>query len=92
MFAELFERTGGPVAGPVGLLADRLALGTARGSFLRGWRLVAIDGFEVEVPDSPGNAAEFGYAGSGANPGEPASTRLTRAATIMLHTLNPRAA
>ena len=54
--------------------------------------LVAIDGFEVEVPDSPGNAAEFGYAGSGANPGEPASTRLTRAATIMLHTLNPRAA
>ena len=67
MFAELFERTGGPVAGPVGLLADRAALGAARGSFLRRWRLVAIDGFEVDVPDSPGNAEEFGYAGSGAN-------------------------
>ncbi|HEY4990615.1 MAG TPA: transposase domain-containing protein [Nakamurella sp.] len=67
MFAELFERTGGPVAGPVGLLADRGALGAARGSFLRRWRLVAIDGFEVDVPDSPGNAEEFGYAGSGAN-------------------------
>ena len=67
VFAELFKRTGGPVAGPVGMLADRTALGTARCSFLRGWRLVAIDGFEVEMPDTPANAAEFGYAGSGAN-------------------------
>jgi hypothetical protein len=67
MFAELFQRTGGPVAGPVGSQAHLLASGAARGSFLRGWRLVAIDGFEVDVPDSPANAAEFGYAGSGAN-------------------------
>src|SRR5664279_4682520 len=59
MFAELFERVGGPVAGPVGMLADRTAVGTARGSFLRGWRLVAIDGFEVDLPDSAENAAEF---------------------------------
>ena len=36
MFAELFERVGGPVAGPVGMLATRTAVGTARGSFLRG--------------------------------------------------------
>jgi hypothetical protein len=67
VFPELFERTCGPVAGPVGPQANLMALGTARGAFLRGWRLVAIDGFEVDVPDSPGNAAEFGYAGSGAN-------------------------
>ncbi|MGH3788654.1 MAG: hypothetical protein ACRDRG_19380 [Pseudonocardiaceae bacterium] len=40
---------------------------TARGSFLRGWRLLAIDGFEVDVPDTDANAAEFGYAGSGPN-------------------------
>ena len=33
----------------------------------RNRRLIAIDGFEIDVPDSPGNAAEFGYAGSGAN-------------------------
>jgi hypothetical protein len=39
----------------------------ARGSFLRSWRLLAIDGFEVDVPDSDANAAEFGYAGSGEN-------------------------
>ena len=67
MFAELFERTGGPVAGPVGSQAHLTALGAARGSFLRGRRLIAIDGFEVDLPDSPANAAEFGYAGSGAN-------------------------
>jgi hypothetical protein len=42
-------------------------LGTARGSFLRRWRLLAIDGFEIDVPDSEANAAEFGYAGSGEN-------------------------
>jgi hypothetical protein len=43
------------------------ALGTARGAFLRSWRLLAIDGFDVDVPDSEQNVAEFGYAGSGAN-------------------------
>jgi len=67
VFAELFERTGGPVAGVAGVTAREAALGTARGSFLRGWRLLAIDGFEVDVPDSKQNAAEFGYAGSGDN-------------------------
>ncbi len=67
VFPELFERTCGPVAGDTGPTAGLLALGTARGSFLRGWRLLAIDGFELDVPDTPANAAEFGYAGSGEN-------------------------
>jgi hypothetical protein len=67
VFPEIFERTCGPVAGDAGPAADVAALGTARGSFLRGWRLLAIDGFEVDVPDSKENAAEFGYAGSGEN-------------------------
>lgn len=66
-FEELFHQVAGPVAGPVGMIASRTALGTARGTFLREWRLVAIDGFELDLPDSPGNAAEFGYAGSGDN-------------------------
>lgn len=65
MFPELFERTCGPVAGKAGPTAETMALGTARGSFLRRWRLVAIDGFELDVPDTEANAAEFGYAGSG---------------------------
>ena len=67
VFPELFERTCGPVAGAAGVTAREAALGTARGSFLRSWRLLAIDGFEVDVPDSKQNAAEFGYAGSGDN-------------------------
>lgn len=36
-----------------------------RGAFLAGWRLMAIDGFEWDAPDTEGNAAAFGYAGSG---------------------------
>ena len=67
LFAELFERSCGPVAGEAGPTAGVAALGTARGSFLRSWRLLAIDGFDVDVPDSKENAAEFGYAGSGDN-------------------------
>lgn len=67
VFAEIFERTCGPVAGDASPTAGLLALGAARGAWLRGWRLLAIDGFDVDVPDSKENAAEFGYAGSGAN-------------------------
>ncbi len=39
--------------GRPGWTAAMAALGTARGSFLRRWRLLAIDGFEVDLPDSP---------------------------------------
>jgi hypothetical protein len=54
VLAEVFESVAGPVA-----------TSDTRGAWLRGWRLLAIDGFDVDVPDTPGNAAEFGYAGSG---------------------------
>lgn len=67
VFPDLFGRVCGPVAGPAGPAAAAMALGAARGAFLRGWRLVSIDGFELDVPDSPENAAEFGYAGTGEN-------------------------
>ncbi len=67
VFPELFERTCGPVAGDPGPTAGAGALGMARGSFLRSWRLLAIDGFELDVPDTAANATEFGYAGSGDN-------------------------
>ena len=56
VMAEVFEQVAGPVA-------DR----STRGAWLRDWRLTAIDGFDVDVPDTPSNAAEFGYAGSGEN-------------------------
>ena len=54
VLAEVFESVAAPVA-----------TSDIRGAWLRGWRLLAIDGFDVDVPDTPGNAAEFGYAGSG---------------------------
>jgi len=50
----LFGRVGQPVAGPL-----------TRGAFLGQWRLMAVDGFEWDVPDTKANAAEFGYGGSG---------------------------
>jgi len=54
--AEVFEA----VAEPVGTMFTR-------GAMLRDWRVLAIDGFDVDLPDSDENVAEFGYAGSGAN-------------------------
>jgi len=54
VLAEVFETVAGPVA-------DTLT----RGAWLRGWRLMAIDGFDLDIPDTPANAAEFGYTGSG---------------------------
>ncbi|MHB1802501.1 MAG: transposase domain-containing protein [Actinomycetes bacterium] len=50
----LFEEVALPVAGEL-----------TRGAFLAGLRLMSIDGFVWDAPDSPANAAEFGYAGSG---------------------------
>jgi hypothetical protein len=45
----LFERVATPVAKP-----------GAPGAWLRGWRLMAIDGVRIDVPDSAANLAEFG--------------------------------
>jgi len=56
VLAEVFEQVARPQASML-----------TRGAWLRGWRLLAIDGFEVDVPDTEANIAEFGYAGSGDN-------------------------
>jgi hypothetical protein len=56
VMADVFEGVAQPVA-----TVD------TRGAWLRHWRLLAIDGFDVDLPDSDGNAAAFGYAGSGEN-------------------------
>jgi hypothetical protein len=52
--AGIFARVAVPVAGLL-----------TRGAFLGPWRLVAIDGFEWDVPDTAANAAAFGYPGGG---------------------------
>ncbi|MEC3979911.1 IS4 family transposase [Amycolatopsis sp. H20-H5] len=54
VMAEVFDGVAGVVA-----------TSDTRGAWLRRWRLLAIDGFEVDLPDTPANATEFGYAGSG---------------------------
>ena len=61
---------------PLELLFDRVAVPVAgqltRGAFLRAWRLMAIDGFTLDVPDTAANAAAFGYpAGSREHPAFP---------------------
>lgn len=48
-------------------VAQAVATWDTRGAWLRGWRLLAIDGFDVDLEDTPGNVERFGYAGSGAN-------------------------
>ncbi|MCX5071554.1 IS4 family transposase [Streptomyces sp. NBC_00513] len=45
-------------------VAEPVAVGETRGAWLRQWRLMGIEGFDLDVPDSPQNAAEFGYAGN----------------------------
>jgi len=49
---ELFERVAVPCA-----------MRSTRGAWLAGRRLMAVDGFGMEAPDSEENAAYFGYAG-----------------------------
>jgi hypothetical protein len=39
------------------------------GAFYRGFRLMALDGFVVDLPDSPANQQVFGYAQGGRTPG-----------------------
>lgn len=36
---------------------------STQGAWLGRWRLMAIDGFEVEMPDTPPNAERYGYSG-----------------------------
>jgi hypothetical protein len=60
---ELFSQVAVPVAELL-----------TRGAFLGRHRLMSIDGFEWEVPDTPENAAAFGYPGTG-DRGRPAFPR-----------------
>lgn len=63
------------------------AVGTAdtRGAWLRGWRLLAIDGFDVDLPDTDANVAVFGCAGSGDNRSAFAKARVVALAECGTH-------
>ncbi|WP_264765342.1 IS4 family transposase [Frankia gtarii] len=59
-------------ADPLRVLFERVAVPCAqrgtRGAWLRGRRLMAIDGFVLDVPDTPENDAEFGRSGGEKRP------------------------
>lgn len=54
---------------PMRTLFDRIAAPLAKpstpGAWLRSWRLMAIDGVQIDVPDSEANLAEFSKAQNG---------------------------
>src|SRR5215216_1057560 len=50
-------------------VARPLATPTTKGAWYRGWRLVALDGTTLDVPDTPANVAAFGRPGGGRGPG-----------------------
>jgi hypothetical protein len=54
-----------PLAGIFARVAVPVADLLTQGAFLGPWRLMSIDGFEWDAPDTPGNAAAFGYPGGG---------------------------
>ncbi|HZN74159.1 MAG TPA: IS4 family transposase [Micromonosporaceae bacterium] len=66
-------------------VAQPVATRSTRGAWLRRWRLLAIDGFDVDLPDTPDNAAEFGYAGSGGNRSAFAKARVVALAECGTH-------
>jgi hypothetical protein len=79
VLARVFEQVAEPVA-------DTLT----RGAWLAGRRLVSIDGFEWDVPDTAANAAEFGYPGGAKDAAFPKARVLTLAecasrATLAAH-------
>jgi hypothetical protein len=55
----------GPVAQVFETVAVPVADELTQGAWLGSWRLMAIDGFDWDTPDTSQNAAEFGYSGSG---------------------------
>jgi Insertion element 4 transposase N-terminal/Transposase DDE domain len=54
-----------PLAGIFAKVAVPAADPLTRGAFLGPWRLMSMDGFEWDAPDTPANAAAFGYPGGG---------------------------
>jgi Insertion element 4 transposase N-terminal/Transposase DDE domain len=53
-----------------GRVCRPLATEATQGAFWRGWRLVAVDGTTLDVPDTPSNVEAFGRPGSGRGEGQ----------------------
>jgi hypothetical protein len=72
----------GPLAGLFARVAVPVADPLTRGAFLGAWRLMAIDGFEWDAPDTAGNAAVFGYPGTPAGEAARAAFPKVRVVTV----------
>jgi len=68
---QLFAQVAVPVAGLL-----------TRGAFLAGRRLMAVDGFERDAPDTAENAAAFGYSGKG--PGDAGRPAFPKARVVTI--------
>jgi hypothetical protein len=86
VFLEIFERACGPVAGDSSPVAELVAVGRARGAWLRGGGCWRSTGSTWMCPNSAGNAAEFGYAGSGDNRSAYPKARVVALAECGTHT------
>ncbi len=69
--AELFSEVAVPVAEEM-----------TRGAFLGPWRLMTMDGFEWDAPDTKENAAAFGYSGTGPDDGDRPAYPKARVVTV----------
>jgi hypothetical protein len=76
---------------PLRLLTDRivqlLATPKTLGAFYRGMRLMAIDGFVLDLPDTSDNARIFGRPGSGRAPGAFPQARVLALCEVGTHVL-----
>ncbi|MCK9929583.1 IS4 family transposase [Frankia sp. Mgl5] len=76
---------------PLQVLFERVAVPCAqrgtRGAWLRGRRLMAIDGFVLDVPDTPDNDAAFGRSGGEKRPAPFPQARLVGLGECGTHTI-----
>jgi hypothetical protein len=59
----------GPLRELFAQVARPLATQATKGAWYRGWRLLALDGSTLDVPDTPANVAAFGRPGGGRGQG-----------------------
>jgi Insertion element 4 transposase N-terminal len=71
-----------PLARLFGEVAVPVAEELTAGAFLGAWRLMTIDGFEWDAPDTPENAAAFGFCGAGADDAERPAFPKVRVVTV----------
>jgi hypothetical protein len=69
--SELFSEVAAPVAEEL-----------TRGAFLAGWRLMSIDGFEWDAPETDENAAAFGFSGARADDADRPAYPKVRVVTV----------